>query len=120
MHGWLGRYGSAWETRDGELAASLFAKDGVYCWGPFDRPLRGREAIRDRWRRATATQRDISFRYEVLGADGPRAFVRWWSTFLETSSGSQVELDGIFVLDFADNGLCTRLQEWWLARENGN
>ena len=33
------------------------------------------------------------------------------------SAGSQVELDGVFVLDFSDGGVCVLLQEWWLARE---
>lgn len=114
---WLRRYGAAWERRDGELAASLFTEDGTYCWGPFATPLQGREAIRDRWRLATETQRDVSFRHEILGTDGSRAFVRWWSTFTERAAGSQLELDGVFVLDFPDGSLCARLQEWWLARE---
>jgi hypothetical protein len=114
---WLGDYGAAWEARDGELAASLFAEDGVYCWGPHDPPLQGREAIRDRWSLATGNQRDVAFRHEILGTDGARAFARWWSTFVDRSTGSRVELDGVFVLDFADDGLCARLQEWWFARE---
>ena len=59
----------------------------------------------------------MAFRHEILGTDGPRGFVRWWSTFVDASEGSRVELDGVFVLDFAGDGVCTRLQEWWLARE---
>jgi hypothetical protein len=116
LESWLQRYGAAWEARDGDLAAALFTPGGVYCWGPFDPPLEGREAIRDRWRQATETQRDVSFRHEVLGTDGSRAFVRWWSTFSVPAAGSRTELDGVFVLDFAEDGLCARLQEWWLAR----
>ena len=115
---WLSSYGAAWEARDGELAASLFAEDGVYCWGPHDPPLQGREAIRDRWSLATGNQRDVAFRHEILGTDRARAFARWWSTFVDHSTGSRLELDGVFVLDFADDGLCARLQEWWLARES--
>jgi SnoaL-like domain len=114
---WLRDYGAAWRARDGELAASLFAEDGVYCWGPYETPLRGREAIRDRWSRATGDQREVAFRYQILGSDGARGFARWWSKFVDNSTGSRVELDGVFVLDFAADGLCTRLQEWWLARE---
>ena len=117
---WLRRYGEAWETRDGGLAGSLFTDDGTYCWGPHDSPLQGRDAIRARWQQATETQRDIAFRHEILGTDGNRAFVRWWSTYAELSTGSRVELDGVFVLDFAEDGLCQRLQEWWLARESGS
>jgi SnoaL-like domain len=117
LDSWLRAYGEAWEARDGERAASLFAEDGVYCWGPHEPPLRGRAAIRDRWSLATGDQRDVHFRHEILGTDGARGFARWWSTFADRSSGSRIELDGVFVLDFADDGLCARLQEWWLARE---
>jgi ketosteroid isomerase-like protein len=115
LDGWLRDYGAAWEARDGERAAALFAEDGVYCWGPLEPPLHGREAIVERWTQATTGQRDVAFRHEVLGVDGARGFARWWSSFAE--AGSRFELDGVFVLDFADDGLCTRLQEWWVATE---
>jgi hypothetical protein len=114
---WLRDYGEAWEARDGERAAALFTPDGVYCWGPLEAPLRGRDAIRERWTRATDDQRDVAFRHEILGIDGTRGFARWWSAFADASTSVRVELDGVFVLDFGDDGLCTRLQEWWLARE---
>ncbi len=69
-------------------------------------------------RRATSDQRDVSFRHEILGVDGDRVFVRWWSTFVRRSTRRQVELDGIFVLDFGRGEvLCLRLQEWWPARD---
>lgn len=115
LDAWLTAYGAAWEARDGERAAALFAEDGVYCWGPLEPPLRGREAIARRWAEATRDQRDVAFRQEVLGVDGTRGFARWWSGFDET--GSHFELDGVFVLDFGDDGLCTQLQEWWAATE---
>jgi hypothetical protein len=114
---WLRRYGAAWEAQDGSRAASLFSEDGLYCWGPYESPLRGRDAIRKRWDRVTQGQREIAFRHEILGVDGSRGFTRWWSTYLEEPTGLKVELDGVFVLDFADDALCSRLQEWWLSRE---
>jgi hypothetical protein len=114
---WLRAYGAAWEARDGQRAAELFAEDGVYCSGPFETPLRAREAIRDRWSQATQDHRDVAFRHEVPGIDGARGFARWWSSFSDSVGESRVELDGVFVLDFGDEGLCERLQEWWLARE---
>src|SRR5262245_27682993 len=114
LHRWLRDYGAAWEALDGEQAASLFAEDGAYWWGPLEPPLRGRDAIRRRWTEATRDQRDVAFRHEILGVDGARGFARWWTTFVE--EGTKIELDGVVVLDFADDGLCTQLQEWWAAR----
>jgi ketosteroid isomerase-like protein len=113
---WLRGYGAAWEARDGEAAARLFTEDSVYCWGPFDQPLIGRDAIDERWSEATGGQRDVQFRHEILGVDGERVFARWRSRFVRSSTGERVELDGVFVLDFKDDRLCRRLQEWWLAR----
>jgi hypothetical protein len=114
---WLRRYGEAWEARDADAAAGLFADDGAYHWGPLEPPLRGRDAIRDRWSGVTAEQDEVSFRYELLGIDSARGFARWWSTYVLRATGARHDLDGIFVLDFGANGLCRRLQEWWLARE---
>ena len=116
LDNWLRDYGAAWEGRDAELVASLFAEDGVYCWGPHEPPIEGRDAIRERWSRTTGHQREVAFRHELLGIDGDRGFARWWSTITDTDTGSRVELDGVFVLDFAADGLCTQLQEWWLAK----
>ena len=114
---WLGLYGEAWETRDGEAVARLFTEDAAYHWGPHDAPLTGREAIRGAWSEATGGQRNVRFRHEVLGIDGDRGFVRWWSSFVRRATALAVELDGVFVLDFGECGLCSQLQEWWLARE---
>ena len=115
LDAWLSAYGAAWEARDGERAAALFAEDGVYCWGPLEPPLHGRDAIRERWTEATRDQREVAFRHELLGVDGERGFSRWWSSFNEGES--RFELDGVFVLDFGEDGLCTQLQEWWAAQE---
>jgi hypothetical protein len=117
LEDWLRRYGAAWERRDGDAAADLFTGRGMYYWGPLDPPLTGRQAIRERWSEATSDQEQIRFRWEVLGIDGDRGFARWWSTFVRASTGMQVELDGVFVLDFAEGGLCRQLQEWWLGSE---
>ena len=112
---WLKAYGAAWEAHDGDAAAALFSPEATYCWGPFEPPLAGRAAIRERWNAATADQGTVRFSSEVLGVDGHRAFARWRTT-IAPADGTTTELDGIFVLDFEPDGLCERLQEWWLVR----
>ena len=111
---WLKAYGAAWESHDGDAAAALFSKDGTYCWGPVDPPLVGRQAIRERWDAATADQGRVRFSSEVLGRDGDRVFARWWVS-MTPPDGPETKLDGIFVLDFAPDGQCRRLQEWWIV-----
>jgi hypothetical protein len=111
---WLDRYGDAWRSGDGAAAAALFANDGVYCWGPYER-LEGGDQIRARWEEATRDQGPVHFEWDLLGQDGPRWFVHW-RTRIEPGAEAGVELDGAFVLDFDREGLCRHLQEWWLAR----
>jgi ketosteroid isomerase-like protein len=52
----LKKYKKAWETRDADLAASLFTRDACYKENPFAEPVIGREAIDDYWAAATANQ----------------------------------------------------------------
>lgn len=114
--GWLAAYGAAWENHDGAAAAALFTEDAAYEWGPFEEPLVGRAAIQERWQIATAGQGTVRFAARPIGLDGDRAFVRWQVSLHAPDSAQPVELDGIFVLDFAPDGLCKRLQEWWMTR----
>jgi hypothetical protein len=114
---WLASYGRAWEARDGVAAAELFSADALYAWGPFDE-LRGRDAIRERWEQATADQRDVRFRWDVLGAIESTVVARWWC---ETGGGQDADrrmaLDGVFLIELDTEGVCTSFREWWAARE---
>lgn len=113
---WLAAYGQAWETCDADAAAELFSDAAIYAWGPFDE-LRGREAIRERWSEAPADQRNVRFRWEVLGAIGPTVVARWWCDFGVVRSDRRVALDGIFLIDLERDGRCKSFREWWAARE---
>lgn len=114
---WLDAYGRAWEAQDGDRAARLFAAGADYHWGPFDTPLHGRQEIAQRWSAATSDQRDIHFEHTPLAIAGDLAFASWRTTFQRLSTGMLCELDGILVLRFAPDGLCSELREWWLAKE---
>ena len=107
---WLRAYGAAWAAHDGAAAAAIFTDDAAYHWGPFEPPLRGTDAIRARWEQATADQGEVRFEAEPLARDGARVVARWRVEM----AGPDVALDGIFVLDFAADGRCARLQERWM------
>ena len=114
---WLDAYGQAWEDRDAKAAADLFAEDAVYQWGPFGRKLRGRPVIREAWAEAVDEQVNVAFGYEVLTASARGGIARWWSSFDEPAREVHVDIEGIFRLGFDETGLCTRLEEWYNARE---
>jgi ketosteroid isomerase-like protein len=111
---WLTAYGEAWETRDPAAAAGLFTEDATYAWGPFEEPLRGSEAIRERWADVTSGQSDVAFGYEVLGVVGAGGVARWWCSFVVGEI--RVELEGIFLIVLAEDGRCREFREWWNER----
>jgi SnoaL-like domain len=114
---WLDDYGRAWQERDADAAAELFAEDAVYQWGPFSRRLRGRPLIREAWAEATETQSNVEFGYEVMSASQRGGLVRWWSAFDSAERETRVRLEGIFRLAFDDDGLCKSLEEWFNSDE---
>jgi hypothetical protein len=114
---WLDDYGRAWEQRDPDAAAELFAEDAVYQWGPFGRRLRGRPLIREAWAEATETQANVEFGYEVMSATQRGGLVRWWSAYDSADREARVRLEGIFRLAFDEDGLCRSLEEWFNSDE---
>jgi hypothetical protein len=114
LESWLATYGKAWETRDADLATTIFTPDATYHEAPFDAPKVGRAGIKEYWAGVTADQRDIEFTSDVISAAGKTGVAHWHAKF--TANGAPVELDGVFVLDFDAAGLCTRLREWWFVK----
>jgi nuclear transport factor 2 (NTF2) superfamily protein len=110
---WLGGYGTAWETRSAKKAGKLFSADATYRETPYDAPFAGRKAIQDYWSGVTKDQKDIKFTSEALSASGNTGIAHWHAEFVQLSNGAKVTLDGIFVMEFAEDGLCKTFQEWW-------
>lgn len=113
---WLRGYERAWESKDPDAAASLFTADAHYFETPYSEPFQGPDGVRAYWTRVTADQRDIDFQYAIVTVDGNRGIATWSARFSTISSNAKVELNGIFVLDFAREGRCRQLREWWHAR----
>ena len=110
---WLQAYGRAWESRDPEAAAILFAEDARYHETPFGEPAVGREGISAYWTAATANQRDVRFRHEILCLKAEIGIARWWADYSRYAEGDEIRLDGVFVLEFNGDGHCQELREWW-------
>jgi ketosteroid isomerase-like protein len=115
LRDWLGRYGAAWESLDSAAAASLFTDDARYHETPFADPFVGKEGVREYWERVTADQSDVDFTYEVVGMLGDKGVALWNTKLTALSTGSRVELDGVFVLEL-EGDLCRVLREWWHVR----
>jgi ketosteroid isomerase-like protein len=110
---WLEGYEEAWEMLDADKAAALFTKDATYQDNPYADPYQGRQGIHGYWTTVTSDQQDVDFTHEVLAVSGNTGIAHWRSKFTQKSSGSDIVLDGVFVLEFAPDGLCQSLKEWW-------
>lgn len=113
---WLAAYGQAWEARDADAAAALFTENATYQENPFEEPFNGRAGIHEYWSNVTADQRDVSFSSDVVTVFERSAVAHWSAEFVSASSGATVRLDGVFVLDFDEGNLCSRLREWWIVK----
>jgi uncharacterized protein (TIGR02246 family) len=110
---WLAAYGKAWESRDAEAAAALYAEDGTYQVTPFLEPMRGRKAILEYWLGVARTEENIRFEYEILVASREQNIARWSASFVIVPQGLQTRLDGIFLISLDEDARCKSLQEWW-------
>lgn len=113
---WLDAYGEAWRLRDADKAADLFSEDSSYHVTPFETPHFGPNGVHKYWADVTANQGNIQFEYQPLSIIGNRGIAHWSAQFDIAPEGPQIELDGIFVLDFDENGKCRQLREWWHLR----
>jgi uncharacterized protein (TIGR02246 family) len=113
---WLHRYEQAWESRDALAASSIFTEDALYYETPYAEPFRGRKGIADYWAGVTADQRDVDFTSEVIAVKDDVGVAHWNAKLTAASTGERVELDGIFVLRFGEDGLVSELKEWWVLR----
>ena len=116
LENWLAAYESAWENRDPDAAAAIFTPNALYYETPHTDAFEGRAGIAGYWAKATADQRDIDFASEILAVDGDVGVASWTASLASRSTGSRIELNGVFVLKFAPDGLCSELREWWFLR----
>ena len=115
---WLRAYGQAWESRNPEAAAVLFAEDGTYQVTPFLEPMRGRKAIFEYWCGVARTEENVRFGYEILVVKPEMNIARWSASFVIVPPGLQTKLDGIFLISLDEEGRCKSLREWWHKQQD--
>ncbi len=113
---WLEAYGDAWESRDPDKAVDLFAENSSYQVTPYEQAHMGRDGVRNYWAGVTENQRNVRFESQVLSVSGDSGIAHWSAHFSVEPDGTRIGLDGIFVLEFDQNGKCRRLREWWHLR----
>jgi hypothetical protein len=108
---WLEAYRRAWEDRDADAAAALFAEGSTYRSNIFEDPSEGPEGVRTYWTEVTSTQEDVRVLMGAPFVDGDRVAAEFWTTM--RSDGAEITLPGCLLLRFGADGLCTALREYW-------
>lgn len=108
---WAEAYRVAWEKADSDAVAALFTEDSSYRSNIYEEPNRGRSGVADYWTAVTAGQSNVTVRMGEPVIDGQRVNVEFWTTM--EAEEAPITLAGCLLLDFADDGLCRDLREYW-------
>ena len=111
---WIEGYRRAWEEADAELVLTLFTEDASYRSSPFREPGLGHAGIRAYWEDATASQSAVAVQMGDPVVHGNVVAVEWWTT-MDVADGGAVTLPGCLLLQFAEDGRCFDLREYWLV-----
>jgi SnoaL-like domain len=108
---WLEAYRVAWEAKDADAAAMLFAEGSTYRSNIFEEPYEGPDGVRRYWLDVTATQEDVRVLIGRPFIDGDRVAAEFWTTM--RNDGVDVTLPGCLLLRFGEDGRCRSLHEYW-------
>jgi len=108
---WIESYRRAWEERDPTAAAALFTDDATYRSLIFEEPHVGASGVSAYWTAVTESQSDVVVRMGRPYGDGDRVAVEFWATM--KTGDAPTTLAGSLLLDFAADGRCRRLREYW-------
>lgn len=110
---WFDQLGKAWISRDPDMAADICTEDVLYYEDPFQKPYKGRTAVRKIWEEVPKTQKDIRFTHEMVSVVGHLGIAHWSASYTKISNDERVELDGVFIVRLNEQGLCQEFHMWW-------
>ena len=110
---WLKLLGNAWVDKDPKAAANLCADKFTYFEDPFEAPLTTKEEIIRVWKDVPKTQKNISYKYDIISVNKDVGVAHWEAKYTSKTSGKKVNLNGIFVVSLNNSGKCVKFQQWW-------
>lgn len=108
----LGQFAEGWNQGDPGRMADAFLPEGVFQPGPFETPLRGRQAILDYWREVPLAQSDVSFRYGELFVAGPWFSTEFRCTYQRRRTGERVDVKGALFCETRDGKIAEMRILW--------
>ena len=111
VEGWMEKLKASWEAGDADAASALFNHTEQYYERPFKAATTFDE-IQGYWK-DIETLRDIHVEFSVVAIDGQTACIQWQNQFRTSQSAELTHLDGIFLVEFNDDGQCKVFRQWW-------
>jgi ketosteroid isomerase-like protein len=108
----IAKFGQAWQQGKPELMAEVFTDDAVFVPGPFEAPVRGRDAIRLYWRDVPLEQAEIAFRHGEIFLAGPWFATEYKCTFRRRRTGEAMTVRGALFCETAD-GRIAEMRMYW-------
>jgi ketosteroid isomerase-like protein len=108
----IAKFGLGWQQGKPELMAEVFTDEAVFVPGPFEAPVRGREAIRLYWRDVPLEQAEVAFRHGEIFVAGPWFATEYKCTFRRRRTGEAVTVRGALFCETAD-GRISEMRMYW-------
>jgi hypothetical protein len=109
---WLTAFGDAWEGRNADATAALFAPGATFQPSPFEELVRGRTRIAAHWAEVMSGQQAIRFQGEILGVGTTYGIAHWRVVIEEHDDRSIRVVDGILLAAFDRRGRATSVRSW--------
>jgi SnoaL-like domain len=110
---WAETWERAWPAKDADAIAALYADHAVYRSHPMRNPEAG--SALGYTRRQFALEDAVECWFGRPIADGDRAAVEWWASWVE--AGGELTLAGATVLRFDSDGRVIDHVDYWVERE---
>lgn len=112
---WFTKLGKAWENRDPQAAASLFAENVQYYESPFSDPCANWDEVLQLWLVVPNNQKDVQFQHDVLMVKNNLGVAHWKVSRTRLPGNEREDIDGIFLVSLNDDGLCTLFKQWRMS-----
>jgi hypothetical protein len=114
---WLDAYVEAWRSNDRALIERLFSDSARYFYGPYAKPVVGRDAIVAAWLKDPDEPDSWQASYTPLAVDGDVLVATGESIYFEPDRASvRTTYSNIFVCRFDPDGRCREFREWFMEQ----
>jgi hypothetical protein len=109
---WLTAFGDAWERRNADATAALFAPGATFQPSPFGELVRGRSRIAAHWAVVMSGRQAIRFQGEILGVGTTYRIAHWRVVIGQHDDRPIRVVDGILLAAFDRRGRATSMRSW--------